>query len=110
MSNATPNAVRATPKTVLEAAAVRRRRESTSLAIVACFIIAVLGILAVTGQLAQGLPWTGGLAIFGALFAQSMYSSHSSRCPSCERRLGPRIQSAKFCPQCGTRLMPIEPV
>jgi rRNA maturation endonuclease Nob1 len=104
MTESTSSATHADPMTTLRLAAVRRRRESISLAALALAVILVVVVQFAVLGVRQTLPVRAMLALLGGALVQAVFSTWNARCPACNKHIRGGIGSAHFCPQCGVRL------
>ncbi len=93
---------------IVASIAARKRRHTISVIVVAVAVVAEIAILVVTGafRFMYGMP--AALAVFVTIGIQSVYAGRNSRCPVCDTALSAVIGWAKFCPGCGTQLVPDE--
>ena len=90
--------------TIIRIVASKRRRELISKIVRAVIVIPGLAYV-VTKPIGHGLPV---LALLVVVLMGSAYSYVNSRCPACDTAIGGAIRSARYCPGCGTQLVPDE--
>ena len=91
--------------TIIRIVASKRRRELISKIVTAVIVIPGLAYVIVTNRIGHGLPV---LALLVVALMGSAYSHVNSRCPACDTAIGGAIRRARYCPGCGTQLVPDE--
>ena len=88
--------------------ASKRRRDLISMIILGVILVAWITHLVATKQIGRGFPVMPLMGLLLVLFIQSAFSLQNSRCPACDAQIGSSIRWARFCPGCGTQLVPDE--
>jgi tRNA(Ile2) C34 agmatinyltransferase TiaS len=91
--------------TILRIMASKRRRELISKIVTAVIVIPGLFYVIVMNRNHHVLPV---LALAVVALMGNAYSYVNSRCPACDTAIGGAIRSARYCPGCGTQLVPDE--
>jgi tRNA(Ile2) C34 agmatinyltransferase TiaS len=91
--------------TIIRIMASKRRRELISTIATAVIVIPGLFYVIVMNRIGHGLPV---LALVVVALMGNAYSYVNSRCPACDTPIGAAIRRARYCPGCGTQLVPDE--
>jgi hypothetical protein len=93
---------------IIRSMASKRRRELISTIVTGVILVAGLAYILATNRISHGFPMLPLLALLLVAFIESAFSLQNSRCPACDAPIGTAIRRARFCPRCGTQLVPDE--
>ncbi len=71
-------------------------------------MLILLARILATSRIEYGLAMAVVLALLAPYLARETFSNLNSRCPACKGVMGSVIVRARFCPMCGTQLVPDE--
>jgi tRNA(Ile2) C34 agmatinyltransferase TiaS len=91
--------------TIIRIMASKRRRDLISTIVTAVIVIPGFAYIIVTNRIDHGLRV---LALLLVALIGNAYSYVNSRCPACDTPIGAAVRRARYCPGCGTQLVPDE--
>jgi hypothetical protein len=94
--------------TIIRIMASKRRRELISTIVTVVILIAGIVYAIATDRLGYGFALMPLLVLMLVALIGSAYSYVNSRCPACDTPIGTVIRRARYCPGCGTQLVPDE--
>ena len=94
--------------TIIRCAAARRRREIIAMIVAFVLFIVLFVHLLVTRRVEYGVLMAALFTVLAPVLAEAVFSGYNSRCPACKAPMGSTIMRARFCPRCGTQLVPDE--
>jgi hypothetical protein len=94
--------------TIIRIMASKRRRELIFKIVAVVILVAGLAYVIASKQTDHGFPLRPLLVLALVALIGSACSYENSRCPACETPIGGAIRRARYCPGCGTQLVPDE--
>ena len=94
--------------TIIRIMASKRRRELISTIVTAVIVLPWIAYLLLTKHNGNGPLLLSGMALILVASIGSAFSFVNSRCPACDTPIGSAIRRARYCPGCGTQLVPDE--
>ncbi len=94
--------------TIIRIMASKRRRDLVSTIVTVVIPIAGIAYVIATDRLGYGFPLRPLLVLALVALIGSAYSYVNSRCPACDTPIGAAVRRARYCPGCGTQLVPDE--